>query len=117
MSSPFPDGRQDEVRTFYTGVLGLLEVPPPGSLAHLRLVWFSAGEGLELHFFPGPTDPEAARHFCLNVDDLEERRERLAASGYQPYDDTAIPNRPRFFCRDPFGNLIELTRIEGDYPT
>jgi hypothetical protein len=30
-------------------------------------------------------------------------------------DQTAIPNRPRFFCRDPFGNLIEFTTILGDY--
>ena len=115
VSSPFPDNRRADVRRFYGEVLGLREIPPPVTLASMNLVWFSAGPGLEMHFFPGPTDPSSARHFCLNVDDLEETRQRLAESGATPYDDTPIPNRPRFFCRDPVGNLIEFTRIEGDY--
>jgi catechol 2,3-dioxygenase-like lactoylglutathione lyase family enzyme len=81
----------------------------------LGLVWFAAGDGLELHFFRGETDPAAARHFCLDVEDLEETRRRLLDAGHEPYDDTPIPNRPRFFCRDPAGNLVEFTRIEGPY--
>lgn len=96
-------------------MLGLEEIPPPVSLAHLELVWFSVGSNLELHFFPGEVDPHAARHFCLDVADLESTRQQLEKAGLRPYDDTAIPNRPRFFCRDPFGNLLELTSIQGDY--
>jgi hypothetical protein len=38
-------------------------------------------------------------------------------AGIETTDRTPIPNRPRFFCRDPFGNLIELTTIMGDYRT
>ena len=38
-----------------------------------------------------------------------------AGDGLEPYDDTPIPNRPRFFCRDPAGNLVEFTHIEGPY--
>jgi catechol 2,3-dioxygenase-like lactoylglutathione lyase family enzyme len=117
VSSPYPEGRSAEVRRFYGEVLGLREVPPPSTLADMSLVWFSAGPGLELHFFPGPNDPSSARHFCLDVEDLEETRQRLIDSGGAPYDDTPIPHRPRFFCRDPIGNLIEFTRIEGDYLT
>lgn len=96
-------------------MLGLEEVPPPASLAHLELVWFSVGSSLELHFFPGEVDPSAARHFCLDVADLAATRQHLEKAGLRPYDDTAIPNRPRFFCRDPFGNLVEFTSITGDY--
>jgi catechol 2,3-dioxygenase-like lactoylglutathione lyase family enzyme len=117
VSSPFPDAGRAELRRFYGEVLGMREIPPPSTLDFMNLVWFSAGPGLELHFFPGPVDPGSARHFCLNVDDLEETRQRLAGSGAEPYDDRPIPNRPRFFCRDPVGNLIEFTRIEGDYLT
>lgn len=109
-----PDGRQDAVRSFYGGVLGLDEVPLPRTLSP-RLVWFKAGDGLELHFFPEAPDGETRRHFCLDVEDLEDVRRDLEQAGYEPYDDTPIPNRPRFFCRDPLGNLIEFTRIEGDY--
>jgi hypothetical protein len=35
-------------------------------------------------------------------------------AGIETTDRTPIPNRPRFFCRDPFGNL---TTIMGDYRT
>ena len=27
----------------------------------------------------------------------------------------ALPLRPRFFARDPFNNLIEFVKVEGDY--
>ena len=115
VSSPFPDGRQDEVRAFYENLLGLKEIPVPPSLKELGLVWFSAGaDTLELHFFPGMPDPEHPRHLCLEVEDLEAIRRQLQAAGYRPYDDIPIPNRPRFFCRDPFGNLIEFTTLLGD---
>jgi len=115
VSSPYPEGEDTSMRRFYGEVLGLREKPTPSTLAGMRLVWFSAGEGLELHFFPGRPDVESTRHFCFDIDDLEETRSRLQEAGLEPFDDTAIPNRPRFFCRDPVGNLVEFTRIEGDY--
>ena len=107
------------MRAFYGGVLGLVEKPVPTSLADLELVWFEAGPlELELHFLPDrPADPSAQRHFCLEVDDLEGWRRKLETAGVETSEQTAIPNRPRFFCRDPFGNLIELTTILGDYRT
>lgn len=115
VSSPFPDGHQADVRRFYGEALGLTEIPVPRTLGIGRLVWYRAGEGLELHFFPGEGAPGSARHFCLDIEDLDETRARLTDAGYEPYDDTPIPNRPRFFCRDPFANLIEFTTIQGSY--
>ena len=115
VSSPFADGDQDALRAFYGGVLGLREIPTPSTLGHLDLVWFSAGDGMELHFFRGEADPAPARHFCLDVDGLDEVRQRLVEAGHEPHDDTPIPNRPRFFCRDPAGNLVEFTSVEGSY--
>ncbi|HEV2028334.1 MAG TPA: VOC family protein [Candidatus Dormibacteraeota bacterium] len=111
VSSPFPDGERESIRSFYGTLLGLTEVPVPDTLSHMGLVWFSAGPGLELHFFPGRTDSSADRHFCLDVADLAETRKRLVADGREPYDDIPIPGRPRFFCRDPVGNLVEFTTI------
>lgn len=56
------------------------------------------------------------RHLALDVTDgLDELRAHLQAAGYEPIDDTPIPNRPRFFCRDPFDNLVEFTSIQGDH--
>ncbi len=115
VSSPYAEGEGAAVRHFYSEVLGLREQPTPSTLAGMGLLWFSAGDGLELHFFPGPADVDSRRHFCFDIDDLEETRRRLEGAGLAPFDDTPIPNRPRFFCRDPVGNLVEFTRIEGDY--
>jgi len=118
VSTPYTRGRQADVRAFYGDLLGLAEKRVPESLHALELVWFSAGaDELELHFLPDPVppSPEAERHLCLEVDDVEDWRRRLESAGVSTSDQIPIPNRPRFFCRDPFGNLIEFTTILGDY--
>jgi catechol 2,3-dioxygenase-like lactoylglutathione lyase family enzyme len=118
VSTPYPEGADEQVRAFYGRLLGLEEKPVPDSLQGRGLVWFAAGDDeLELHFLPDPLppDPQAQRHFCLEVGDLDGCRRRLTEAGFAPSVETAIPNRPRFFCRDPFGNLLELTTIVGDY--
>jgi hypothetical protein len=51
-------------------------------------------------------------HFCLAVDDLDGLRARLEAAGVATRDGTELVGRPRFTCRDPFGNLVELARID-----
>ena len=117
-SMVIPPGTQEAVRSFYGGILGLEEKHPPQSLAHRHLVWFAAGEGeMELHFMPDSNPPAGTdrRHICLVVDDLEEYRRRLTESGVTITTAEPIPYRPRFFCRDPLGNLLEFTTIQGDY--
>jgi catechol 2,3-dioxygenase-like lactoylglutathione lyase family enzyme len=120
VSIPIREGAQDEGRAFYREVLGLVEKAPPAVLAPSGVVWFAAGadgDEREIHLVPDPPGltPTARRHFCLEVDDLDAFRARLDAAGIETYDQAAIPNRPRFFCRDPFGNLVEVLAIEGPY--
>jgi catechol 2,3-dioxygenase-like lactoylglutathione lyase family enzyme len=104
------------VREFYGELLGLVEIEPPATLARRELVWYSAGpDEVELHFFLDVVDATHARHLCLEVSDLPALRRRLEDRGYATRDATPIPNRPRFMCRDPFGNLVEFTTIEGPY--
>jgi len=43
-----PAGREDELRAFYGGVLGMSEVPKPAALAARGGVWFRSG-GAEIH--------------------------------------------------------------------
>jgi catechol 2,3-dioxygenase-like lactoylglutathione lyase family enzyme len=117
VSVPFRDGDEARIRQFYGSVLGLKELQPPASVAHLGLIWFAAGDNLELHLFKGSPDSASLAHFCLDIEDLDDTRHRLVESGARPYDDTPIPNRPRFFCRDPTGNLVEFTSVRGDYRT
>ena len=116
VSIPRPPGSEDATRQFYGGVLGLEEKPVPTSIQHRDLIWYSLGEDAELHVYAdadinGPT----RQHFCMVVDDLDSLRKRLIDAGYDPQDGLTVFGRPRFYCRDPFENLIEFTLIEDDY--
>ena len=115
VSIPRPPGSDAQARAFYGELLGLEERPVPETIRHLDLIWYGLGE-TELHLFAAdPIADGGGRHFCIEVDDLAAIRERLAGAGYDPRDTTPIHNRPRFNCRDPFGNQIEFTTILGDY--
>ncbi len=115
VSIPRPPGSHAQTRAFYGELLGLEEAPVPETIQHLDLIWYRLGE-TELHLFTEePQEDHSGRHLCIEVDDVEGMRERLAAAGYEPRETTPIHNRPRFFCRDPFGNDIEFTTIMGDY--
>lgn len=112
---PRPPETEDAARAFYDDLLGLREMMPPRSLQSLGVLWFGIGAGSELHsFVEGPMGQDrSGRHFCLAVDDVEELRLRLEAAGVTVVGDVPIPDRPRYFIRDPFGNLIELTTIDA----
>ena len=100
-------------RRFYGGLLGLEERDVPPKLDPSALIWFRVGGDLELHCMLRDERPPEGAHFCLAIDgDLDELRARLEAAGVETRDTTEIIGRPRFFCHDPFGNLVELTRIE-----
>ena len=116
VSIPRPPGSDERTRAFYGDLLGLEEIPTPSSLKHLRVIWFKLTEDSELHVFrEEPVRDRSIRHFALIVDDVEAMREKLRAAGFAPWDAETIPGRPRFFCRDPNGNIIEFTAIVADY--
>lgn len=117
VSIPRPPGTESrrQAVAFFAELLGMTAKPVPRSIEHLDLVWFQVGE-LELHCFAEePVADPSERHFCLAVADVEAMRKKLIANGYGPWNPEEIPGRPRFFCRDPFGNIIEFTSIVGDY--
>lgn len=102
-------------RAFYGELLGLAELAPPASLHPLDVLWYRLGAGGELHIFVEELlgQDRSGRHFCLAVEDVESLRHRLMAAGVTVVGDVPIPDRPRYFVRDPFGNLIELTTIDS----
>lgn len=106
-------------RHFFGVVLGLAEKAPPRELSAQALIWFDAGAGEhELHLFEDKEyeNHSTAQHLCFEVANLAALTERIVAAGVElEPEPTAIHNRPRAFVRDPFGNLIELTRIDGPY--
>jgi catechol 2,3-dioxygenase-like lactoylglutathione lyase family enzyme len=113
VSIPIASGGEERARAFYGGLLGLEERSVPPHLDPSRLIWFRIGEpDLELHLMIGTTPPEGAQHFCLELPELEALRARLEEAGVETRDPTEIVGRPRFFCRDPSGNLVELSRID-----
>ncbi len=116
-SVPMPPGGNEQARAFYGGALGMREIPKPITLSN-NLVWFAASdEGDEVHVFQeenmGPNS--AAQHLCLEVDDIAGYESRLREHGYVVEIPERIVNRPRLFVRDPFGNLVELVEIRGQY--
>lgn len=116
VSIPRPPGSEAQTRAFYGDLLGLPEIVAPNSIQAAEVIWFKLGDDAELHCFrEEPLGDASNRHFCLVVDDVPGMRRKLAEAGYAPYDVETIPGRPRFFCRDPFGNIIEFTTIVGDY--
>jgi catechol 2,3-dioxygenase-like lactoylglutathione lyase family enzyme len=114
VSIPIPPDGATRARAFYGGLLGLEERDVPPRLDPGRFVWFRVGGDLELHLMLVEEPPPEQPHFCIAVDeDLAALRARLESAGVPTRDATEIVGRPRFFCRDPFGNLVELARLDG----
>ncbi|MGH9175862.1 MAG: VOC family protein [Vicinamibacterales bacterium] len=116
VSIPVRPGQLEAGREFYGQALGLEEIPAPAEFEEGRVVWFRLGDR-ELHLFKEEhaNIPASERHLALAVDDLATVRERLVEHGVAIEETDPIHNRPRFFCRDPFGNKLEMTQILGPY--
>ena len=111
-----PAERIEEARAFYTGVLGLREIPRPPETSDRPGIWYSFGS-TELHIQarPGVPGETGDRHPALVVDDIDAWRARFAEHNVDVIDQPTLYNRRRFNVRDPFGNLLELM-TEGDAP-
>jgi catechol 2,3-dioxygenase-like lactoylglutathione lyase family enzyme len=109
VSIVIPPAAAAAARAFYGALLGLEERPVLPQLDPGSFIWYRVGEGAELHLMLAEEAARERAHFCLEVDDLEVLRRRLEDSSVETRDGTPIVGRPRFTCRDPFGNLIEFT--------
>jgi catechol 2,3-dioxygenase-like lactoylglutathione lyase family enzyme len=103
-----PCGGEDRAREFYSGLLGIPEVPKPEALAKRGGCWFESGDlkvhlGVEAEF-------RAARkaHPAFLVRGLGGLVERLRAAGAEVIDDGLLPGHERVYVTDPFGNRLEL---------
>jgi catechol 2,3-dioxygenase-like lactoylglutathione lyase family enzyme len=105
-----PADGHEAARSFYGGLLGLEERDVPPKLDPSELIWYRVGVELELHLFDSGESAPRSQHFCLRVDGgLDELRAKLDDAGVEVRDTEEIVGRPRFMCRDPFGNRVELT--------
>ncbi len=113
VSIAVPRDGAGQARSFYGGLLGLEERDVLPKLDPAGFIWYRTGEGSELHLMLVDEPPPARPHLCLAVEHgLEALRARLESAGVETVDGTELVGRPRFTCRDPFGNLIELARID-----
>ncbi|MFE0626915.1 VOC family protein [Streptomyces sp. NPDC058864] len=103
-----PPGSEEILRAFYTGVLGMSEVPKPPVLAARGGCWFAAGP-VQLHI--GVEDdfrPARKAHPGLRVSGIEAYADRLESRGTSVVWDGDLPGHRRFYTDDPFGNRLEF---------
>jgi catechol 2,3-dioxygenase-like lactoylglutathione lyase family enzyme len=107
-----------KAREFFTGTLGLQEIPRPAF--DFPGIWYSLGSGLSLHIILNEdlVRPAAEResilaryaHFALWTEDADETARRIK-------DELALPCRDvvsgptglrQVFVKDPDGNMVEF---------
>jgi catechol 2,3-dioxygenase-like lactoylglutathione lyase family enzyme len=103
-----PPGEEQRAREFYSGVLGLPEVPKPPELAKRGGAWFE-NKFLKIHLgVEVDFRPARKAHPALLVEDLRTLVTALRDKGYVVVDDDALEGFTRVYVSDPFGNRIEL---------
>jgi catechol 2,3-dioxygenase-like lactoylglutathione lyase family enzyme len=105
-----PPGEEDVARLFYTGVLGLPEVPKPPTLASRGGCWFELGStrvhlGVEDDFRPA-----GKAHPALLVRGLAAFVDAAGLAITWADDGAGLVHG---YVDDPFGNRIELIDVDG----
>ena len=103
-----PPGAEDTARAFYSGVLGMDEIPKPTELVKRGGCWFHSGGvqvdlGVEKDFRPAKK-----AHPALICSNYEELLSKLRHAGVAAHVANDIPGVRRCHVHDPFGNRIEL---------
>jgi catechol 2,3-dioxygenase-like lactoylglutathione lyase family enzyme len=96
---------------FYGAVLGLKQVPKPAT-SRQSGAWFEIGP-TQLHLsVEDEEEPNlSSRHVCFTVSDLAEAAQTFREAGVEVIaDPRPNPNSPRFYVRDPGGNLLEMAQ-------
>lgn len=108
MQLAMPVGAEALARQFYSGVLGLAEIPKPAVLAVRGGVWFQSGSA-QLHL-GADAEFQAAKkaHPALLVADFDAYVARLAGHGLTLKMEDSVGGRRRATVFDPFGNRVEL---------
>ena len=107
-----PAGCEAAARAFFTGFLGLPELPKPAALAARGGVWFGLPDRRQLHIGVTPNFvPRDKGHLALRCPDLEAVTDRASAFSIACVPDAELAPVRRVFLRDPWGNRLEI--LEG----
>jgi catechol 2,3-dioxygenase-like lactoylglutathione lyase family enzyme len=108
-----PKHLEDEAKRFYASVLGLKEIPKPAELQARGGAWYELGR-VQLHLSAKVEDGNgqgSKGHVCFTVADVVSAKKVLRIAGIEIIpDDRPIAGKPRFYVRDPGGNLIEIAQ-------
>jgi catechol 2,3-dioxygenase-like lactoylglutathione lyase family enzyme len=102
-----PTGKEEEARRFYTGILGLREIPKPEALVPNGGLWYQMSD-IQLHIGTENEINRSKRHPAFEVSDLALSRVHLESHGIKIKEEIPIPGQMHFTFVDPFGNRIEL---------
>ena len=108
-----PPGCEDQARSFFVDLLGMVEVDKPEPLKSRGGCWFESGDAIIHIGIEEPFTPQQKAHPALIVEDLVQLAAKLETQGYPVNWDDALPDRKRFYTHDPFGNRIEFMN-DGD---
>lgn len=103
---------EEATKHFYGTVLGMQEVPKPAELRRRGGAWYQLG-AVQLHLSRDSKagNERSKRHICLLVSDLARAEQELGRAGVEVYpDEEPVAGSPRFYIRDPGGNLIEVAQ-------
>lgn len=100
-----PSNCKDKCRAFFSGLLGMPEIPKPENLRKRGGVWFRCGShelhvGVQEHFSPA--------HPAFAVDSISELREKLNKHEIDIKEGEPLEGTERFYIHDPFGNRLEF---------
>lgn len=103
--------QEDAAKHFYSSVLGLNEIPKPLELRANGGAWYSLGS-MQLHLSAkAESGVDKKGHVCFTVANVAAAEERFAAAGVEIIPDgMPVAGQPRFYVRDPGGNLIEIAQ-------
>ena len=106
--------REAAAKKFYGPVLGLKQIPKPAA-SRQSGAWYEIG-ATQLHL--SVADDEQAglssRHVCFAVSDLDDMEKRFRDAGVEILPDPRPnPGSPRFYVRDPGGNLLEIVQTSA----
>lgn len=96
---------------FYGVILGLKQIPKPAT-SRQSGAWFEIGATqLHLSVESGNDTRPSSGHICFVISDLTDAEQRFREAGVEIIPDPRPnPNAPRFYVRDPGGNLLEIAQ-------
>lgn len=108
-----PAGAEETARRFYSGLLGMTEIPKPPELAKRGGCWFECCGGVQVHLgVEAEFRPAKKAHPAFRCSDYGALISRLRAAGVDVTEAEDIPGVRRCHVHDPFGNRIELIAAE-----